>query len=228
MRKFFTDRTPPDRNQLANIYDAHAPTWLARESRAETKLTSERWRNDLVRELHGDVLEIGVAAGDNLVRMGGYDHHVTSFTGVDLSPAMIEAAKSAARDLTIPVALHVADAEHLSLFADNSFDTVTASLVFCTVPDVPSAFAEIARVIRPEGKLVLIEHVLSPNPIIGMMQKRVAPIQIRQMGCHLDRTTIETLTASGFRIEQQRRRLFGIMRYVVARPPSIPVRVDSA
>ena len=219
MRKFFTDRTPPDRDQLARIYDVHAPTWLAREGRAETKLTSERWRNDLVAELRGDVLEIGVAAGDNLIRLPDYGHTVTSFTGIDVSPGMIQQAKQASRGLSIPVSLHVADAEDLGIFPEATFDTVTASLVFCTIPDVPQALTEIARVLKPDGRLVVIEHVLSPNRMIGAIQKLVAPIQIRQMGCHLDRTTVETLAECGYRIERQRQRLFGIMRFVVARPP---------
>lgn len=219
MRKFFTDRTPPDRKQLAGIYDTHAPTWLQRESRAETRLTSERWRNDLVRYLYGDVLEIGVAAGDTLMRMRDYDHGVTSFIGIDLSPGMIEQAKGAGAGLNIPITLRTADAEDLSMFADDSFDTVTASLVFCTIPDVPKAFAEMARVCRPDGKIVLIEHVLSPNPIIAALQRFLTPMQIRAMGCHIDRRTIETLEHSGFHIQEHRRRIFGVMRFVVATPP---------
>ncbi len=220
MRKFFTDRTPPDRNRLATIYDSHAPTWLQRESRAETRLASERWRNDLISALKGDVLEIGLAAGDTLKRLKQYDHTVTSFTGIDISPGMIEQARRAAPDLGIPVSLQVADAEDLGMYADDSFDTVTASLVFCTIPDVPKALGEIQRVLRPEGRLVLIEHVLSPNWLVGNMQKLVAPIQIRAMGCHLDRTTIDTLQQYGFQIEEQRRRIFGVMRFVIARPPA--------
>ena len=220
MRKFFTDRTPPDRTRLARIYDSHAPTWLQRESRVETRLASEQWRDDLVAEINGDVLEIGLAAGDTLRRLSRYDHDVTSFTGIDISPGMIEQASGAAPNFSTPVYLQVADAEDLSMFADDSFDTVTASLVLCTIPDVPKALAEIARVLRPNGRLVLIEHVLSPNWLIGRLQKLVAPIQIRAMGCHLDRTTIETLERRDYRIEEQRRRIFGIMRFVIARPPA--------
>ncbi len=220
MRKFFTDRTPPERTGLARIYDSHAPTWLQRESRAETRLTSEQWRDDLVSELRGDVLEIGLAAGDTLNRLREYDHSVTSFTGIDISPGMIAQAKAAAAGLSIPATLEIADAEDLSRYEANSFNTVTASLVFCTIPNVPKALAEIARVLRPDGRLVVIEHVLSPNWFVGGMQKLVAPIQIRTMGCHLDRTTIETLEQNGYTIQEHRRRLFGIMRFVIARPPA--------
>lgn len=219
MRRFFTDRTSPEPDRLARIYDSHASTWLQRESRAENKLTSEQWRNDLIRCLYGDVLEIGVAAGDTLVRLRTKDHAVTSFTGVDISPGMIAQAERAGEGLNIPVDLHTADAKDLGIFADNQFDTVTASLVFCTIPDVPRALAEMARVCKPDGRIVLIEHVLSPNPIVGWLQKLVAPFQIRAMGCHIDRPTIETLQHYGYRVEEQRQRIFGIMRFVIATPP---------
>lgn len=220
MRKFFTDRTPPSSTQLAGIYDAHAPTWLARESRAEARLTGQRWRDDLISALRGDVLEIGVAAGDTILRMRDYDHHVTSLTGIDLSPEMIHQAERAAEGSAIPVWLHTANAEDLQMFSDDAFDTVTASLVLCTIPDVPRALAEIARVLKPDGRVVLIEHVLSPNRLIAWGQRILTPWQVRYIGCHLDRTTVETLQQSGYRIEEERKRLFGIMRFVIARPPT--------
>lgn len=220
MRKFFTDRTPPNAAQLASVYDAHASTWLQREARLETRLASEQWRDDFAAELKGDVLEIGVAAGDTLIRLSKYGHAVTSFTGIDTSPGMIEETRPLAVRLGVPTELHEASAEDLSMFPDASFDTVCASLVFCTIPDVPRALQEIKRVLRPEGRLVLLEHVLSPNRIVGQIQRLVAPPQIRYIGCHLDRETVVTLRQHRFQIETERRRIFGIMRFVIATPPA--------
>lgn len=219
MARFSSNRTSPDAEQLADIYDTHASTWLQRESRAETRLTTEAWRSDLIQLLRGDVLEIGVAAGDTLNRLNQYDHAVTSFTGIDLSPAMIFEAKRVGEQATFPVTLQTMNAEDMGAFPDDSFDTVTASLVLCTIPDVPAALSEIARVLKPGGRFVAIEHVLSPNFIIGAGQKLFAPLQLKHMGCHLDRTTVETLTDNGFQFEEHRQRLFGIMRFIVARPP---------
>lgn len=220
MRKFFTDRTPPTPDRLALVYDSHASHWLQREGRLETRLVSEQWRNDFALALHGDVLEIGVAAGDTLNRIREYDHDVTSFTGIDISPGMIAQAKAAAISSNVPTAFHVTSAEELGLFQDASFDTVCAALVFCTIPDVPRALAEIARVLRQDGRLVLIEHVLSPNPIVARVQKLASPSQIRTIGCHLDRTTAQTLVQHGYQIEVERRRIFGAVRFIIARPPT--------
>lgn len=175
----------------------------------------------MVRQLRGDVLEIANAAGDTLLRMSKYDHHVTSYSGEDLSPGMIEQARNAASGITVPTTMMVVNAEDLSVFADRQFDTVTTGLVFCTIPDVPKALAEIARVCKPDGQIVLIEHVLSPNPVVAFCLRLFSPSQVRMIGCHLDRPTDETLEKHGFRLIEHRQRLFGIVRFLVASPPQV-------
>lgn len=219
MRRFFTDRTPPSNVELAATYDSYAPRWLRQVGKVGGMLNINSWRDDMVRLLRGDVLEIGVAAGDTLVRIKSYGEAVTSFTGIDISPGMIAEARKIAQELDIPVSLQVGDAQELSGFADESFDTVTASLTLCTIPDVPKLLSEFTRVLRPGGRVVLIEHVLSPNPVIGWFQKVIAPWHVRRMGCHLDRTTVELVQESGYRIDEERRKYFGVMRFVVASPP---------
>lgn len=215
MPKFFTDRTPPD---IAATYDSLAPQWLSRWSKFESRLVSDTWRNALVAELEGDVLEIGIAAGDTLLRMKQQPNRVATYTGIDVSAGMIEHARLAASNLDILVDLRQTGAESMPMFADNRFDTVAASLVFCTIPDVPAALAEVHRVLKPTGRFVLVEHVLAPNPIIGWLQKLVAPVQVRQMGCHLDRQTVDLLREHGWRIEVERKRILGIFRFIVAAP----------
>src|SRR5690606_9602484 len=85
---------------------------------------------------------------------------------------------------------------------------------------------EAARVCRPEGRVILLEHVRSPVWPVTMVQRLLAPAQERAMGCDLLRTTVETAERLGFTIESERRRLFGVFRRVVARPPV--VREDCA
>lgn len=216
MRRFFTDRTPP--TDIGSVYDRQAPTWLRGPGRFETWLVGADMRNELVDSLRGDVLEIGVGPGDTLLRLSLRPHQVTSYTGVDLSHGMIAEAEKVSTDF--PTRLLVANAEDLSQFPDNSFDTVTASLVFCTVPDVPKALAEIARVLKPGGNVVLLEHVLSTNRVIAKLQKWAAPQQIRLIGCHLDRTTEQTLRDCGYTIASSRHKRFGVVRLILASPPA--------
>lgn len=166
--------------------------------------------------LRGRTLEVAVGSGLNLPY---YSDAVTTAVGVDLSGGMLRQARQRAATLRRPVALAEMDAERLA-FPEASFDTVAISMALCTVPDPAAALRELARVCRPEGRIVLLEHVLSPIRPIAFLQRRFSPLQERALGCHLDRRTVDTLRRLGFAVESERRRLFGIFRLVVARPPA--------
>jgi len=198
------------------IYDEIAPTWDARVGRTERLLIGKRMRAASAEQLQGDVLEIGTGTGATLRQLTANDR-ITSFTGIDLSTGMLNQARQTAVGLSFPVDLRQMDATRLE-FPTNAFDTVTVSLTLCTVPDPVGTLQEMARVCRPDGRLVLLEHVLSPNPVVGWLQRRVSPAQERMLGCHLDRTTDRLVRDLGFRIEHDESRLFGIFHLIVARP----------
>lgn len=220
LHRTFFDRTPTDIQRLTRIYDTSAPTWERREARGENLAVSKAWRSGLVDRLAGDVLEIGIGAGDTVRRLNQRLGQIRSYTGVDISTGMLAEAQKYAKDAQYPITLRQANAESLAMFPDNAFDTVTASLVLCTVPDMRAALAEMARVCKPQGQILLIEHVLAPNPAVRLVQKVAAPWQVRHMGCHIDRTTNQVLRDLGFRIENDRTRWFGVFHFIQARPPS--------
>lgn len=206
--------------RIARIYDSRAGHWDQREIRAENRIVGEAFRNGLAAELSGDVLEIGTGTGETLRRLQAVGNSaVTSYTGIDISTGMLGQAARYQRQLPFPVTLHQANAESLAMFGDATFDTVTASLVLCTVPDQEAALKEMARVAKSEGKIVLLEHVLSPNPLVKPLMKVLAPLQVRAMGCHIDRPTGRIIRNLGYRVEQDRSRVFGVFRLIVARPP---------
>jgi ubiquinone/menaquinone biosynthesis C-methylase UbiE len=107
------------------------------------------------------------------------------------------------------------------MFPSASFDTVAISLALCTVPDPRRALAELARVCRPSGRVVFLEHVLSPIPPVAWMERLVSPVQERILGCHLDRSTIDLVRAAGYEIEREESRVLGVFRLAVARPPAL-------
>lgn len=224
-RRVASDVGTADLQRIARIYDARADHWDDREARAENRIVGDAFRDGLAAELHGDVLEVGVGTGETLRRLQARrNNDVTSFTGVDLSTGMLGQAAKLRDTMPFQVTLHQANAESLAMFGDASFDTVTSSLVLCTVPDQEAALREMARVVKPEGSIVLLEHVLSSNPFLKPLMKVAAPFQARAMGCHIDRRTDQIIRKLGFRVEQDRSRVFGIFHLIVARPPRRPAQ----
>lgn len=219
LRRILTDRSPNDVQRLARIYDAAAPGWDRREGRIERFALGRDWRRRLAAQASGDVLEIGIGTGPNLREIVVNPGDVLSYTGTDISTGMLAQARTQAEHAPFPVTLRQMNAESLAIFPDDYFDTVISSLVLCTVPDYQRALREMARVCRPNGKVILIEHVLSPNPLVKAVQKVAAPLQSRHMGCHLDRQTDRAAREAGYRIERDEARLMGVVHLIVARPP---------
>lgn len=88
-------------------------------------------------------------------------------------------------------------------FDDDSFDTAVFTLVLCTVPDPAAALKEAARVLKPGGKLLFVEHVRSPDPGLARWQDRLErPWRFLGDGCHCNRDTVATIEASPFDLER--------------------------
>jgi ubiquinone/menaquinone biosynthesis C-methylase UbiE len=220
MHQHRPDGEAAELQRVEAIYDRLAPGWDAREGRGERVLMGGPLRGQLVGLLAGDVLEVGIGTGALLHPLAAAPDAIRSYTGIDLSTGMLAEAAKAAEACPFPVTLQQMNAEALTAFSDHSFDTATSSLVLCTVPDQPTTLREMARVCRPEGRIVLLEHVLAPNPLVGGLQKLVAPLQVRHMGCHLDRRTDRLVRELGFTVERDDTRLFGIFHLMVLRPPA--------
>jgi ubiquinone/menaquinone biosynthesis C-methylase UbiE len=202
-----------DNRQIREAYDQRAPTYDAAEVRSEKKILGN-FRARFGALLQGETLEVAIGSGLNLPY---YSDQVTRAVGVDLSEGMLAIAATRAREVHRAIDLAVMDAQHLA-FPDHVFDTVAISLALCTVPDPVAALQEMSRVCRPDGRIVLLEHVKSPNWAVAMLQRIVSPLQEWRLGCHLARETIDNARQCGLNIEREDRRLLGIFRLVVARP----------
>jgi ubiquinone/menaquinone biosynthesis C-methylase UbiE len=169
-----------------------------------------RWRRWLVAGAGGRVLDLGCGTGRNLPLLPA------SARAVGLEPAW--PALRRARRRAPHVALVVGSAEALP-FRDGTFDTVLSGLVFCSVEDPPRALGEVRRVLRPGGRLRMLEHVRSTRPWKAWLQRRLQPAWTRLTGgCHPDRDTEATVEAAGYEIEPAGRRARGDMRRFSARP----------
>ena len=166
-----------------------------------------RVRRDFFGRAHGRVLELGVGTGTNLATYPASSH----VTGVDESAAMLVGARG---KTSAPLARM--DALRLG-FADASFDAVAGSLVFCSIPDPSTALAEARRVLRPGGRLFLLEHVRGVHPIMASLTDALdLPWYAMNGSCHLNRETEKLVTEAGFEVVESRRRLAGLLQTIEA------------
>ena len=141
-------------------------------------------------------------------------------TGIELSEAMLERAKTRAAASGIQVELRQGDAQKLP-FADGSFDTVVCTFALCTIPDDRKALAEARRVLRANGTLLLVEHVRSPNRLVRLIERMGEPVMKRVAGDHLLRDPLDHLADAGFAIERVERSRWGVLERVRARAAAV-------
>ena len=150
-------------------------------------------RRALVSELGGEILEIGAGTGANL------PHYRRAARVVALEPDPAMASRLPAREAqaVVPVELVAGNVDALP-FADGTFDVVVSTFVLCSVADPARALSEIRRVLRPGGRLVVLEHVRGGGRL-ARWQERMTPLHRRLAGnCHLARDTAGSLARAGF------------------------------
>ena len=160
----------------------------------------------------GDVLEIGIGTGLNLAAYPAD----AALHGIDLSaPAMAIAARRADR-MGRRVHLETGDAAALP-YPDASFDAVVATFVLCSVGDVAMTLREARRVLRPGGRIRLLEHARAEHPALAGIQHWLAPAWSRASGgCRLDHDVAAAVRNAGLRIVDERRRAAGVLVEIVA------------
>lgn len=159
-----------------------------------------------------DILEVGAGTGKNFP----YYPADSEITAIDFSEQMLKRARDKVSRQNVKVHLQQMDVQNLD-FADNTFDTVVASFVFCSVPDPVRGLMEIERVCKPGGKVVLLEHVLSANRVLGWLMNLANPLVVRMMGANINRRTVDNVAKSGLVIEQITDLGSGIVKLIEAR-----------
>ncbi len=156
-------------------------------------------RRSVLADATGDVLEIGAGTGLNLE---AYPAGLTSLTLADPEPSMVDRLRERAAGRSPAPRVDAAPAEELP-YPDDAFDTVVSTLVLCTVTDVDAALAEIRRVLRPGGRLLVVEHVRAADDsaLSGWQDRLHEPWRRFGYGCHCNRDTRGALTAVGFGVE---------------------------
>jgi len=187
IRTVSTELTKTRYNRIAPLYNF---------IEAIPEMMFKPWRKKLLAKAKGTILEIGVGTGKN------FPHYPSGacVTGIDIAHRMLVIARKKASELGLPFDLSEGDVQSLH-FPDNSFDTVVATFVFCSVPDPVQGLRELRRVVKPSGRILLLEHVRIDRPIIGWMMDRMNPWVVRIMGANINRRTLENVKKAGLRIE---------------------------
>jgi ubiquinone/menaquinone biosynthesis C-methylase UbiE len=159
-------------------------------------------RRALLAEAHGRVVEIGAGTGVNIDLYGA---EIEDLTLVEPDPHMGAKLRDRLAERTTgsepPARLCAAPAEAIP-FPDDTFDTAVATLVLCTVPNPVASIAELARVLKPGGHLLFLEHVRADDPAGARWQDRLEkPWRFMADGCYCNRDTEATLGASAFEVE---------------------------
>jgi ubiquinone/menaquinone biosynthesis C-methylase UbiE len=159
----------------------------------------KRVRRDLLQNATGKVLEIGSGTGVNFPLYRNADQVIA----IEPSQHMIDQSQSRSQLAVVPIEMVNASAEKLP-FEDHTFDTVVATLVFCTIPNVDEAINELKRVCKPNGKILLFEHVKMENTVLSSMQEGLTPLWKKICdGCCLNRETLQAFTSQGLKIERE-------------------------
>jgi ubiquinone/menaquinone biosynthesis C-methylase UbiE len=199
--------------QLRRYWDKHARNYDKQTAFWERRLFADG-RQWVCAQATGEVLEVAIGTGRNLP----YYPHDIRLTGIEFSPAMLELARRHAQQLDVEVDLRLGDAQALQL-PDDSFDTVVCTLSLCAIPDERQAVAEMARVLRPGGGLLLLDHVAAAPRWVRALQWLLERVTIPLGEEHLRRRPLLQVQAEGFQIERRERAKLGIVERLAARKP---------
>ncbi len=188
---------------MGRIYDA---TWgrgfaaiYDRGLKATEKAGLREMRRELLSEARGRTVDLGAGTGANL---GLFPPEVTELVLTEPDPHMARRLRRKLAESEQEATIVEAPAERLP-FEDSSFDTAVFTLVLCTVPDATAALAETARVLRPGGRTLFVEHVRAGDPGTARWQDRLEkPWRFLADGCHCNRDTVAAIEASPLTLER--------------------------
>lgn len=178
------------------------------------KVVFSRWRRMVFDSVDGvSILEVGVGTGKN------FEFYPVGkpITAIDFSRGMLKKARDKAGKKGLKVHLVEMDVQDLQ-FNDQSFDTIVATFVFCSVPDAIKGLKEIKRVCKRGGKVVFLEHVRPTAKFLGRIFDLLNSITLKVMGVNINRDTVSNMKRAGLHVVKEENLFGDVVRLFVAHP----------
>jgi ubiquinone/menaquinone biosynthesis C-methylase UbiE len=166
----------------------------------------------LFKNLKGKILFIGIGTGQEIVNFP----EGLKITAVDLSFEMLKRSNKRIQNYSGKINRCQMDAK-TTAFSNNTFDTIATVCVMCTVKQPLICLQELKRLLKPDGELVMFEHVLSKNPVYAITLKMMSFITEYLQGTYLDRNTIANVEQAGFKIHSHKNIYLDIVKALIAR-----------
>jgi len=206
-------------NKIQKRYNRIAPIYDVMEIMLE-KGKMGNWRSQLWQRVaeniplsDGRLLEAGVGTGKNIK----YYPDGIELYAIDFSEKMLERARTKANDYHKNVKLMQMDIQNLT-FADNYFDIIVTSCVFCSVPDPVQGLKELRRVCKSDGKIIMLEHMRTEAEPWGKLMDAFNWVSLYTWGANINRRTMENIEQAGIKIVEVNDLLFDVVREIILEP----------
>lgn len=168
-------------------------------------------RKEILRLARDNILEVGVGTGSSF-----RDYPPNKYVmAVDISREMLLRAGEKMKNYNGNIKLRREDVQNLS-FKDETFDTVFASWVFCSVADPIKGLTELRRVLKKDGQLLMLEHVRSRSKTLGYFMDMLNQLIARYGVDNINRDTVENLRKAGFKVKRERNLAYDVVKAIVA------------
>lgn len=208
-----------ENNKIKNRYDRIAPLYDAMELLME-KGKMGNWRANLWKKVvknlpksGATLLEAGVGTGKNIQ----YYPDDTEIYAIDFSKKMLQQARKKAKDNNKEINFLEMDIQNLD-FLDNYFDIIVTSCVFCSVPDPVKGLKELRRVCKPDGKIIMLEHMRSKKEPLGKFMDTFNWVSLYTWGANINRETMENIEKANLTVIEVNNLLFDIVKEIILKP----------
>ena len=188
-------------NKIKKRYDRIAPVYDSLELLMEKGKMGD-WRQALWQKIKNKIdedgmrlLEAGVGSGKNIE----YYPDDLEIYAIDFSPKMLNQAEEKAKKYNKEVNLLEMDIQNLD-FEDNYFDLIVSSCVFCSVPNPVKGLKELKRVLKEDGRIIMLEHMRSQNELVGKFMDWFNWVSLYTWGANINRKTIENIKKAGLEL----------------------------